>query len=164
MWFLFFLDKPFFKIDGFAQEATMSRTSRCAHCRRHFVPNPRVKTQRYCSNKPCQRARKAKWQRDKMASDADYQANQRDAGQAWQHQNRDYWRRYRDQHPAYCERNRLLQTQRDQIRRAKPLAKMDASAPIPFFKSGTYHLIPVPGEALVKMDASAITCHLIPIT
>jgi hypothetical protein len=27
---------------------------RCAHCRRLFQPNPRVKDQRYCSEKPCQ--------------------------------------------------------------------------------------------------------------
>lgn len=142
----------------------MNRKSRCAHCRRHFVPNPRVKTQRYCSNKPCQQARKAKWQRDKMASDPDYQANQRDAGQAWQDQNRDYWRRYRQAHPDYRERNRLLQTHRDQQRRAKPLAKMDASAPLSFLKSGTYHIIRVPDKPLAKMDPLSMTCRLIPIT
>jgi hypothetical protein len=57
-----------------------------------------------------------------------------------------------------------LQTHRDQIRRPKPLAKMDASAPISFLKSGTYRIIPVPHEPLAKMDALAMTCHLIPIT
>ena len=164
MWFLFFLDEPLCKIEGFTQEEAMAPKNRCAHCRRHFVPNPRVKTQRYCSGKLCQRARKAKWQRDKMANDPDYQANQRDAGQAWQQQNRDYWRRYRHQHPDYCERNRLLQTHRDQKRCPQPLAKMDASVPTSFLKSGTYHIIAIPDEPLAKMDPLAMTCRLIPIT
>jgi hypothetical protein len=164
LWFLCFLDKPLLKIEGFAQEEAMSRKSRCAYCHRRFVPNPRVKTQRFCANKPCQQARKAQWQREKMASDPDYQANQRDARRTWQHQHRDYWRHYRHQHPDYCERHRLLQTHRDHIRRAKPLAKMDAFVPPPFFKSGTYHISPATGEPLAKMDAFAMTCHLIPIT
>jgi len=61
-----------------------------------------------------------------MATDPDYQANQRDARQAWQTRQRDYWRQYRQRRSDYCERNRLLQTHRDQARRLKPLAKMDA--------------------------------------
>ena len=52
----------------------MNRTRRCAHCRRHFLPDPRVKAQRFCSNKVCQRARKAQWQQAKLATDPDYQA------------------------------------------------------------------------------------------
>jgi hypothetical protein len=146
-----------------AQEAAMNRKSRCVHCRRRFVTNPRVKTQRFCSNKPCQKARKAKWQRNKMATDPDYQANQRDAGQAWQSRHRDYRRHYRHRHSDYCERNRLLQTYRDSIRRAKPLAKMDASVTASFLKPGTYHIIPATGEPLAKMDALAMICHLIPM-
>ena len=43
-----------------------SKTMRgCIHCGRNF--NPRVKGQRYCSNKSCQRARRARWQRNKIA-------------------------------------------------------------------------------------------------
>lgn len=142
----------------------MNRKSRCAHCQRRFVPNPRVKTQRFCSNKPCQKVRKAKWQRDKMATDPDYQANQRDAGRTWQSQHPEYWRHYRQEHPDYRQRNRLLQHHRDQTRRAKPLAKMDASIPVSFVKPGIYHLIPATGEALAKMDALPMTYRLIPIT
>jgi len=163
MWFLFFLDKPRVKIDGFAQEEAMNRQSRCAHCRRRFAPNPRVKSQRFCSNTPCQRARKAQWQRDKMATDPDYQANQRDARQTWQRQHPDYWRHYRRRRPDYRERNRRLQTHRDQQRRAKPLAKMDASGAVTVVNPGIYHLIPATDEGLAKMDALSITCRLIPM-
>jgi hypothetical protein len=88
----------------------MNRQSRCVHCRCRFVPHPRVKRQRFRSNARCQRARKARWQRDKMATDADYQANQRDARQAWQHSHPDYWRQYRLRRADYRERNRLLQS------------------------------------------------------
>jgi hypothetical protein len=151
-------------MDGFAQEEAMNRQSRCAHCRRRFVPNPRSKTQRFCSHTPCQRARKAKWQRDKMATDPDYQANQRDARQAWQHRHRIYWRQYRQRHPAYCERNRLLQQHRDHSRRRKPLANMDVSLPVSFIKPGIYHLIPATGEHLAKMDALSMKCHVVPMT
>src|SRR2546425_5475323 len=56
---------------GFAQEGAMNHTIRCAHCRCLVLPNPRVKTQRFCSNKACQRARKAQWQRTKLATDPD---------------------------------------------------------------------------------------------
>ena len=69
----------------------MNRTIRCAHCRCLVLPNPRVKTQRFCSNKACQRARKAQWQRTKLATDPDYQANQRDCQRSWQNQHPQYW-------------------------------------------------------------------------
>jgi hypothetical protein len=142
----------------------MPRKSRCAHCRRRFVPHPRVKTQRFCANKACQRARKAQWQREKMATDPDYQANQRDAQQAWQHRHPGYWRQYRLRRAAYRERNRLLQTHRDHKRRATPLAKMDGSASVTFVKPGIDHLIPAVGEHLAKMDGLSQKCHVIPIT
>jgi len=38
----------------------------CKHCRRIFKPNPRLKKQLYCNRKACQRARKTKWQKQKM--------------------------------------------------------------------------------------------------
>ena len=97
----------------------MSRTCRCAHCRRHFLPDPRVKTQRFCSNKVCQRARKAQWQRAKLATDPDYRANQRDCQHQWQQRHPQYWRQYRQQRADYRERNRLLQQHRDVHRHFK---------------------------------------------
>jgi hypothetical protein len=152
------------KMNGFAQEEAMNQQLRCAHCRCRFVPNPRVKTQRFCSTKPCQQARKTQWQRQKIATDPDYQADQRDGQSAWRKQHRDYWRQYRQEHPAYRERNRLLQRHRDQKRRPKVLAKMDALAPVSFVKPGIYHLIPATGEVLAKMDALSMKYHLIPMT
>ena len=142
----------------------MNRTIRCVHCRCLFVPNPRAKTQRFCAHKACQRARKAQWQRAKMATDPDYRANQRDCQQRWQHQHPQYWREYRHQRADYRERNRLLQQHRDHKRRARPLAKMDAFASVTFMQPGIYHLIPAVGEHLAKMDVLSQKCHVIPIT
>jgi hypothetical protein len=98
-----------------------------------------------------------------MATDPDYQANQRDARHTWQRQHPDYWRHYRQRRADYRERNRLLQSHRDQKRRAQALAKMDASSIVTFVNPGIYHLIPATGEGLAKMDVLSIKCHVIPI-
>ena len=98
------------------------------------------------------------------ATDPDYQANQRDAQHTWQRQRPDYWRHYRQRRADYRERNRLLQTHRDQKRRPKLLAKMDASGAVTFVNPGIYHLIPATGEVLAKMDALSVKCRLIPMT
>jgi hypothetical protein len=137
---------------------------RCVHCRCLFVPNPRAKTQRFCANKACQRARKAQWQRNKMATDSDYRANQRDCQQRWQRQHPQYWRAYRHQRADYCERNRLLQRHRDRKRRLRPLAKMDMFEPVTSIHPGVYHLIPAVGPYLAKMDVLSQKCHVIPVT
>jgi len=141
---------------------TMNHKIRCAHCHRLFHPNPRVKNQRYCGRKVCQRARKNLWQRQKLANDPDYQANQRDCQKNWQKQHPHYWRKYRDQHPDYCERNRLLQKQRDKKRRFQNLAKMDGSETFSLVKSGSYYLVPEDRD-LAKMDALTPKVLLIPI-
>ena len=141
----------------------MSQKIRCANpnCRRLFLPDPRVKGQRYCSKKECRRVRKRQWQRQKIKNDPDYRSNQRDAQQCWTEHNRDYWRRYRDQHPGYVQRNRLLQRERDRNRRLAHLAKMDPLKDISSIKPGSYYLIPAKRN-LVKMDALSPRYFLIP--
>jgi hypothetical protein len=137
----------------------MSLMIRCAHCRRSFHPDPRVKNQRFCGAAACQRARKTLWQRQKMASDPDYKENQRACQKDWQKRHPRYWRTYRARHPGYCRRNRLLQRLRDRKRPLKSLAKMDASRAISSVKPGTYYLIP----QLAKMDALAQKVLVIPV-
>ena len=136
---------------------------RCVHCRRRFIANPRVKDQKYCNRICCQRARKTLWQRRKMATDAAYRQNQKDSHQSWQIKNPDYWRQYRDGHPQYCERNRMLQKQRDAKRRARHLAKMDALKRLKSINPGAYYLIPC-NAGLAKMDALTQKINLIPET
>ena len=75
---------------GFLRRETMSKV-RCAHCGCRFIPNPRIKNQRYCGSIQCQRARKASWQRRKLATDPDYQADKKEGQRDWQ---------IRNDHPA----------------------------------------------------------------
>jgi hypothetical protein len=139
----------------------MKPKNRCVHCRRLYIGNPRVKNQKYCSRDICQRARKSRWQQRKMATDGDYRQNRKESQQMWQTQHPGYWQQYRERHPQYCERNRMLQKRRDAKRRAKHLAKMDALKQLKSIKPGAYYLIPCMGN-LAKMDALTQKIHVIP--
>lgn len=139
----------------------MELKKRCKNCRRVLPPNPHVKNYQYCNRKACQRARKARWQRKKMSSDPDYLKNQQESQQIWRSHNSDYWCGYRDTHDKYQDRNRQLQKVRDAKRRAKHLAKMDASDEKNDMMPGTYYLIPVQDD-LAKMDASIRKIFIIP--
>jgi hypothetical protein len=144
----------------------MTQKIRCANpnCRRSFVPDPRVKNQRYCDRQECRRLRKRHWQSEKMKTDPDYRKNQQESHQCWMEQNHDYYQRYRAKNPQYVTRNRLLQKLRDQKRRdRRDLAKMDASNPLYPVKPGYYHLIPAKGD-LAKMDSISPQYFLIPNT
>lgn len=111
-------------------------TKRCAHCGELFQGRPQVPDQTYCSAKECQRARKQRWHQEKLRNDAAYRANQRDAQRAWLERHPDYWKDYRDAHPAYAERNRDRQRLKQSDQSAPRVAKMDTSAP----PAGVYQL------------------------
>jgi len=139
---------------------TMNRTIQCAHCGCHFVPNPRVKNQAYCRQKDCQRARKRKWQREKLSSDPDYRANQRDCQRQWHQRHPGYFQEYRQRHRASTERNRLMQRYRNRLRRPpEEIATMDAFHPTARGHPAIYYLLPW----IAKMDASAQKVLIIPI-
>ena len=137
---------------------------RCVHCRCRLVPHPRARTQRCGANQACQRASKAPWQRNKLATDPAYRAHQRDCQHRWQRQPPQYGRAYRQQRAAYRARHRLLHQLRDDKRRAPPLAKMDVIEPVTCMHPGIDHRIPAVGEPLAKMDGVAQKCPVIPIT
>lgn len=130
----------------------------CIHCGKSFIANPRVKNQRYCSEKDCQKARRASWQRQKMAADSDYRENKKRCQREWQERNPDYYRLYRKKRPEYTQRNRLLQAIRDNQRRkakhGKMLAKLD-SLIRPYYsrKGAIFRLIPQHGKMLAKLDS-----------
>jgi len=136
---------------------------RCAHCGSRFVPDPRIKNQRYCGKLQCQRARKTSWQRQKLAADPDYQADKRDSQRAWLSRNPGYWQNWRARHPGYVERNRIGQENR-RNRCKNRVAKMDALDPFSAIKTGSYYIIPDSDEIVAKMDASAKKVRLILMT
>lgn len=134
---------------------------RCACCGKPFQPRPQVPNQAYCSSPACQRARKSRWQQDKLQKDPDYQDNQTRAQQAWTRRNPDYWREYRASHQEYVERNRTLQQKRRANAESVEIAKMDVSNPLPPLRSGIYHLSLITDGGVAKMDVWTveITVH-----
>jgi len=125
----------------------------CLCCEKRFIPHPAVRDQQYCSDPECQKARKRKWQKEKLATDSDYRANQAEAQRQWRSRNRDYWRRYRERNPTYTKKNRTGQRERNRRRRlGSGIAKMDELEGKPHVLSGRYRLIPVCNPGIAKMD------------
>ena len=121
----------------------------CLHCGNEFIPHPAVANQRYCRSADCQKARKKKWQKEKLKNDPDYKENQTAAQKAWCERNRHYWREYRKRNPRYREQNRLQQRKRDRQRRM--IAKMDELPAKSLVSPGRYRLVPLYGK-VAKMD------------
>ena len=126
---------------------------RCLCCRKRFIGHPAVGHQRYCSDPECQKARKRNWQKEKLARDSDYRANQAEAQKQWRSRNREYWRQYRKRNPAYTEKNRIRQRERNRGRRSGAgIAKMDELRGKTVIPSGRYRLVPVCNSGIAKMD------------
>lgn len=133
----------------------------CIHCGKEFSPDPKVKNQRYCSNRDCQKARRAGWYREKMAKDPDYKDNQRLCQKQWQRRHPGYYRAYRAKHPEYVERNRLLQIRRNAKRRkdrlGKLIAKIDVLSKGLFSRKGElFKLIPQDNRLIAKIDSLVV--------
>jgi len=135
---------------------------RCLCCRKRFIPHPAVPHQRYCSDLGCQKRRKRKWQREKLVNDSDYRANQAEAQRQWRSRHRDYWREYRRKNPAYTERNRIGQKERNRRRRSgSGIAKMDELKGESVIRSGRYRLVPLCNLGIAKMDELIVELFVI---
>jgi len=134
----------------------------CAHCAKVFTP--RNRSQSYCSDPECQRARKAAWQRIKFKTDPEYRAEKKRSQQKWLANHPGYWKDYRKRHPEKALRNRILQTLRNRKRyrsamaETDPIAKIDASNPLEFKPIGQFLLVPL----IAKMDATKVNMYTIP--
>lgn len=125
----------------------------CSACSRAFEPSPQVPRQSFCSAPECQRERRRRWQREKLASDPDYRENQARSQKNWAKEHPDYWREYRQSHPEYAELNRTKQHSRNRKRQEPPIAKMDVSTAPMGLPSGRYLLKPMANSEFAKMDA-----------
>ena len=138
----------------------MEKTYLC--CKKHFYPHPTVRDQRYCSKPRCQKTRKKKWQKEKLANDSDYRANQAEAQRQWRSRNKDYWKQYRKRNPAYMERNRMGQKERNRRRRSgSGIAKMDELTGKSVIRSGRYRLIPLCNPEIANMDELIVEIGII---
>jgi len=139
----------------------MEKTCECCYGQISFRPT--VRNHRYCSKPGCQKERKKRWQRLKLATDSAYRENQADAKQEWRRKNSGYWKEYRARHPAYVERNREQQRVRNRKRSRKrdtpaslAIAKMDALTPRNIIPFGRYRLVPLATDGIAKMDALVV--------
>lgn len=127
-------------------------SKRCKACGRLFRPHPRVPDQTYCSDPECQRERRRRWQQQKRQEDPHYRENDADHHKAWAATNPGYWKRYRDSHPDYADRNRSLQQDRNRRQAETGIANEDASTPVLPFQSGRYRLVLVAAAGIANED------------
>ncbi len=138
----------------------------CLNCSTFILP--RNKRQTFCSEPDCQKARKALWQKNKLATDPDYREGQRLAQKKWLLNNPDYSKKYRERNPKKAKRNRSLQRIRNLKKRqtgvvSEPsknvgIAKMDVRKLSKYSLSGEYWLVPV----IAKVDPVKIYIASIP--
>lgn len=104
----------------------MAVAHRCRCCGRFFRPDPRKRKgrnkQRVCGRELCRRTHQRRRKQDWERRHPDRGKSRRLKVRGWAKGYPDYWRRYRAEHPAYRERERLRQRrQRARLRRvAKP--------------------------------------------
>lgn len=120
-------------------------TKTCNACGCTFTPRPQNPNQKYCTNAECQRERRRSWQQQKRRDDADYRDNDVRASKGWATENPEYWKQYRDENPAYAERNRNLQQQRNRKLRASVIANEDVSRPVNPPPAGRYRMVRIEG-------------------
>jgi len=113
---------------------------RCLYCEQIFQPSKYQPGQLVCSDFGCQRRRRAEYHRQKIAADPEYRQVCLDSPQKWRSRNPDYWRRYREQHPAAVERNRHQQHVRDQKRRLRDLANNNSAFDLKHSAAGVWLL------------------------
>jgi hypothetical protein len=134
----------------------------CLSCKKPFHAHPAVRLQQYCRNPECQKTRKRNWQKEKLSRDSDYRANQAEAQRQWRNRNKGYWREYRRRNPAYTERNRIRQRERNRLRRSgSGIAKMDEVAGKSIIRSGRYRLVPLGNPEIAKMDGLIVEIEVI---
>lgn len=122
----------------------------CASCGREFTPRPQVRNQTFCSAPECQRERHRQWQKRKRQLDAKYRKVDAEYSSAWAVANAGYWERYRESHPDYADRNRLLQKQRNAKSRKLKAATQNPAEPGITFPTGRYQLIRIDSEGVAN--------------
>jgi len=144
----------------------------CLKCKNYFI-SKRNPNQQYCSQSPCQNARKQVWRNKKLKSDPDYIENRDAACKAWRKQNSHYWAKYRKSHPDYRERNYMLQKARNMKRGSRmdksQLAKSDASLIANsdalntkmLINTGRYRLTPHDNGMIANSDALIVNIAII---
>ena len=93
----------------------MALTITCINCGAEVSKNPRVKKQKYCSGKECQKAMRRSWKKKAYSKNKSYRKQHLEIQAAWREQcpAYKYQKEYRESHPEYVKRNRKLQRKRN---------------------------------------------------
>lgn len=118
---------------------------RCVACGEEFKPWPQIRNQQYCSNPNCQRERRRRKQAHKRANNSDLRNSNAQYFKDWAAKNPGYWKKYRNDHPAYEKNNRDQQRLRNMARIAKDDVKPPLSLP-----PGRYQLIPIGPQTIAN--------------
>lgn len=96
----------------------MTPTITCISCGAVVPRNPRLKKQKYCSAKACQKAMRRSWKKKAYAKNKSYRKKHLDIQATWREQRPayEYQKQYRELHPEYVKRNRELQRTRNKKR------------------------------------------------
>lgn len=142
----------------------------CIHCRKLTLKNPRIKgRQLYCGSKPCQQARKNKWEKDKLKTDKTYQSKRSTQKAKWRFQQPidQYQKQYRQTHPEYVITNRDQQKIRNTTRMnpstksaGQKIVKTDALLSERLLSEGLYVLYPYTTDTtkkIVKTDTLIVS-------
>ncbi len=109
--------------------------------------------QNYCSEKSCQKARKAAWQRKELEKNPEYKKDQWQADKDWQAKTPEYWKSYRKKNPDKTDRNRILQRVRNQRRRMRQIDKKTLNC------TKIAEAARTTSKLIAKMDVGNSTCH-----
>ena len=136
-------------------------TKRCLACGTSFLPRRQSPNQKYCSAPTCQRERRRRWEQAKRHTDSDYRENQRRAQEKWLADHPDYWRNYRADHPAYTERNRVQQRERNRKGRSPSAGTSQSSLSRSAITDGIYKLSSIPTGLNAKMDSWIVEIRVV---
>jgi hypothetical protein len=111
---------------------------RCRYCQKVFQPSKFQPRQAVCGGPDCQRRRRTDYHKAKIASDSEYRQGCIDSPRKWRARNPDYWKQYRQKHPAAVERNRQRQRIRDRKRRLCNLANNTSALDLKHSAAGVW--------------------------
>jgi endogenous inhibitor of DNA gyrase (YacG/DUF329 family) len=132
-------------------------TITCLHCGKDFPRIPQSKTQRYCSSRKCQNARRNRSAKTKQRNNARDRLLRQARNKRYRdtHPSHEYQKNYRARHPEYVKRNCELQVERNKKRQevaASMIVKTYALSPQPL-QDGAYMGFEVKNKKIVKTYA-----------
>jgi hypothetical protein len=143
----------------------MKYTFTCLHCGGIFPCNPRVKDQQYCKDGECRRASRRAWKHKNYATNTTYRDKCLHHQRAWRRRRpaHEYQRKYRESHPEYVERNRLLQCARNKKLRKETGSKIVNRNTLSLHpgNGGTYALMKVKDGKIVNRNTLMVRLQVL---